>query len=366
MSNSNVRLQCLSAEDLQTETRPDWTMEKFSCVLIVVLDVLVCLSTAQQHLRAAVGPWKHRIQWENNGQLYSLLSTGTQYRSPVQPRRRTQLLLTSRNSFNRVNVNPPVASSRAARAGLDLEEAPGTHVQQNDLGPVDASALRDDGPYLLTSARAGTPTVSPPRAITSPPAVGSRSRQVTTNNSDSTFSAIQEFSGGGVQRGGRSATGEEDGVPQAAAPTVRSPDFTHIRGGGIRYENSDSPVRSPHATSGRSTAVEDSESARRVPQQTAVGDARSAHRVHSLTRVTTVSNVSPTAMSNNAVEIHFPRSRPDATRTETNDPRDPHSIYHRNSVFYNVYPPDRRNRVTTRPPGTGYGTRFFHNGEAGR
>ncbi|XP_031719987.1 lysyl oxidase-like 5a isoform X2 [Anarrhichthys ocellatus] len=45
------------------------------------------------------------------------------------------------------------------------------------------------------------------------------------------------------------------------------------------------------------------------------------------------------------------------------DPQDPHSIHHRNSVFYNVYPPDRRNRITVRPPpGPGYGTRFFHNG----
>ncbi|KAE8294168.1 Protein-lysine 6-oxidase [Larimichthys crocea] len=35
----------------------------------------------------------------------------------------------------------------------------------------------------------------------------------------------------------------------------------------------------------------------------------------------------------------------------------------RNSVFYDVYPPDRRNRITVRPPpAPGYGTRFFHNG----
>uniref|UniRef100_A0A3P9B3Y4 Uncharacterized protein n=1 Tax=Maylandia zebra TaxID=106582 RepID=A0A3P9B3Y4_9CICH len=37
-----------------------------------------------------VGPWTHRIQWENNGQVYSLLSTGTQYRLPAQTRRRAQ------------------------------------------------------------------------------------------------------------------------------------------------------------------------------------------------------------------------------------------------------------------------------------
>lgn len=363
MSNSSVPPQCLSAEDLQIETRSHWTMEKFSFVLIFLLDVLVCLSTGQQHLRAGVGPWRHRIQWENNGQLYSLLSTGTQYRSPVQPRRRTQLLLTSRNSFNR--VNPPVASSGTARARIDLEEAPGAHAQQNNLGQMDASVLgADAGPYLLTAGRPGTPTMSPPRATFSA-ALGYRSRQVPTNSSDAASPAMQEFSGSGVQRGGRSATGDEDGAPQAAAPPVRSPNFTHIRGGGIRFENSDSPARSP-ATSGRVTVAEESESARRVPQQTTVGDARGAHRAQSLARVTPESNVSPTALSSNALEIHFPRSRPDETRTETSDPRDPHSIYHRNSVFYNVYPPDRRNRVTVRPAGTGYGTRFFHNGDARR
>uniref|UniRef100_A0A3B4T617 Lysyl oxidase homolog n=1 Tax=Seriola dumerili TaxID=41447 RepID=A0A3B4T617_SERDU len=189
------------------------SMEKFPFLLIFLLDVLVCLGTGQQHLRARVGPWRHRIQWENNGQLYSLLSTGTQYRSPAQTRRRTQLLLTT-NNFNR--VNPSVTPSRSTRTRSNLEDAARVHSHQNDLSQMDAS---------------------------------------------------------------------------------------------------------------------------------------------SLTRVTPELNVSPTALSSNAVEIHFPRPRPDTTRTaDVSDPRDPHSIHHRNSVFYNVYPPDRRNRITARPPpGTGYG-----------
>uniref|UniRef100_A0A8C4HI48 Lysyl oxidase homolog n=1 Tax=Dicentrarchus labrax TaxID=13489 RepID=A0A8C4HI48_DICLA len=188
-------------------------MEKFVLVLIFLLDVLVCLGTGQHHLRTRAGPWRQRIQWENNGQVYSLLSTGTQYRSPAQVRRRTQLLLTTKNSFNR--LHPPVALNDA-------------------------------------------------------------------------------------------------GAQRATASPVRSPDFTHSRGGTTRSESTDGNTR-------------------RVPQQTSLGDARSA---------------------------------PDSTRTtDTSDPRDPHSIHHRNSVFYDVYPPDRRNRITVRPaPGPGYGTRFFHNG----
>uniref|UniRef100_A0A3B4T6H1 Lysyl oxidase homolog n=1 Tax=Seriola dumerili TaxID=41447 RepID=A0A3B4T6H1_SERDU len=270
-----------------------FTAWKFPFLLIFLLDVLVCLGTGQQHLRARVGPWRHRIQWENNGQLYSLLSTGTQYRSPAQTRRRTQLLLTT-NNFNR--VNPSVTPSRSTRTRSNLEDAARVHSHQNDLSQMDASVLgADEGPYLLASGRPGTPTQSPPR-VTFPVALGYRSHHTPSNNS-----ATQEFSGSGIPRGGRSATGDDAGAQQAPAPPARSPDFT--------------------------------ENLHRIPQQTRPGDARSAHRAQSLTRVT-----------------------PD-------DPRDPHSIHHRNSVFYNVYPPDRRNRITARPPpGTGYGTRFFHNG----
>uniref|UniRef100_A0A3Q0RH03 Lysyl oxidase homolog n=1 Tax=Amphilophus citrinellus TaxID=61819 RepID=A0A3Q0RH03_AMPCI len=173
-------------------------------------------------------PWTHRIQWENNGQVYNLLSTGTQYRLPAQTRRRTQLLLTANNQ-----VDPQVASSRPTRTGF--------------------WELKDAG------------------------------------------------------------------------------------------------------------------NARRITQETNLRDApsaRSGQRAHSLTRVTPELIVSPTALYGNAVESQFPGRRPDATRiADASDPRDPHSIHHRNSVFYNVYPPDRRNRVSARlPPGTGYGTRFFHNG----
>uniref|UniRef100_A0A3Q4H9N4 Lysyl oxidase homolog n=1 Tax=Neolamprologus brichardi TaxID=32507 RepID=A0A3Q4H9N4_NEOBR len=175
-------------------------MEKFVFVLFYLFGVLVCLGTGQHRLRARVGPWTHRIQWENNGQVYSLLSTGTQYRLPAQTRRRDQLLLRANNQ-----VNPPAASSRPTRTGSwEFNELNG-HFQQNEILGADADQ------YILALGRPGTRSQSPTR--------------------------------------------------------------------------------------------------------------------------------------------------------NASDPRDPHSIHHRNSVFYNVYPPDRRNRLSARPPpGTGYGTRFFHNG----
>ncbi|KAL7397209.1 hypothetical protein ABVT39_018514 [Epinephelus coioides] len=333
-------------------------MEKFVLALICLLNVLVCFGTGQHHLRAGVGPWRQRFQWENNGQVYSLLSTGTQYRPPAQSRRRTQLLLTTKNNFNR--HHPPVALRSTRTRSGELEDAPGGHFQQNDLTQMDASVLSvDAGQYLLAPGRPGA-RQSPPRMATSREAVavGYPSHQAPFNGSAAAFTTIQEFSGSGVPRGGRSTPGH--GAQQATASPVRSPDFTHSRGGRI---NSQSPARSP-AAGGWVPMAEDSGNARRIPQQTHLGDARSAQRAQSLTRITPESNVSPTALSSNSVEIHFSRPRPDATgTTDMGDPRDPHSIHHRNSVFYNVYPPDRRNRITVRPPpGPGYGTRFFHNG----
>uniref|UniRef100_A0A8C2Z0B6 Lysyl oxidase homolog n=1 Tax=Cyclopterus lumpus TaxID=8103 RepID=A0A8C2Z0B6_CYCLU len=245
-------------------------MEKLVLVSICLLGILVCFGTGQHHLRARVGPWRHRIEWENNGQVYSLLSTGTQYRSPAQNRRRTQ--------------------STGTRHG----DAAGGHIQQNDLNQMDASVLGvDAGQYLLASGRPGTHSRSPQSRATTGELVVVRSQPAPPNSSVAAFPSIQEFSGSG-----------------------------------------------------------------------GVGNTRRILQAHSLTRITPESNVSPTALSSNSVELHFPRPRPDTTRTtDMGDPRDPHSIHHRNSVFYNIYPPDRRNRIPVRPPpGPGYGTKFFHNG----
>lgn len=334
-------------------------------VSLCLLDVMVCLGTGQHHLRA---PWRHRIQWENNGQVYSLLSTGTQYRLPAQTRRRTQLLLTTKNTFN--PVNPPVALSRSTRTrSAQLESAAGGHFPQNDHSPIDTSILGADADqYLLASGRPGTRSQSPARLETTREPVRYHPVQESSNSSAAAAStAIQEFSGSGVPRGGRSTPGGDNGAQRASASPGRSPDFTHSSAGRIRSEGSDSTSRSPDASQWIAMA-EDGGNPRRVPQQTSLGDTRSVHniqRAHSLTRLTSESRVSPTALSSNAVEIHFPRRRQDTSHTteEASDPRDPHSIHHRNSVFYNVYPPDNRNRITRPSPGTGYGTRFFHNGE---
>ncbi|XP_026199984.1 lysyl oxidase-like 5a isoform X2 [Anabas testudineus] len=356
MSKSNVRSSCVSPGAPHRESPPPGVMGRFAFLSLCLVEVLLCLGTGQQHAGARVGPWSHRIQWENNGQLYSLLSTGTQYRSPAQSRRRTQLLLTTKNRVGR--VHPPVTLSRSART---RSGDAAVQSERNDLQQMDVSVLGGDaGHYLIALRRPGSSRQSPPRTASTGEAVTLRyiSRQAPSNSS--TFNTIQEFSGSGVPRGGRSTPGDETdtGAHQAAASPVRSRDFHQNRGVRITPENSDSTARSP-ATSGRNFMAEDSGTTRRIAQQTDLGDARSAQRVSE------ESNVSSTdaPLSNNAVEVQFSRPRPGTARpTDVSDPRDPHSIHHRNSVFYNIYPPDRRNRITAGLPAPGYGTRFFHHG----
>lgn len=328
-------------------------MDKFVLGL-VFLHGLVCLAAAQHHVRARIGPWRQRIQWENNGQVYSLLSTGTRYRSAAQDRRRTQLLVTTRHGPNRFQPPPGLRRSTRTRSG-DLQDAARGRAHRNDVSHTDVSVLgADAGQYLLASGRAGRPSHVAPHMATPREAVGHRLREVRWNGSSEAAVPVQEFSGSGVPRGGRSSPGE------AAASPVRSPDFTHRRGGRINSisESSESP-----ATSGWVTVAEGRGNAR-ASQQTGPGGARTEPRVPPRTRITPESSVRPTALSRNAIETHSSHT---VRTTDRTDPREPDSVHHRNSVLYNLYPPDPRNRITVRPPpGPGHGTTFFHNGEAAR
>ncbi|KAM9848904.1 lysyl oxidase-like 5a [Aulostomus maculatus] len=337
-------------------------MENFVFLWICLLDVLVSLGTGQHHLRARVSPWRHRIQWENNGQVYSLLSTGTQYRSPVQTKRRTQLFLTTKNWSNQPSP-PPALRSTSIRADNDVD---GIHAHQNDPGQMDAVVLgADAGQYLLTAGRPRTQGQSTPANTRDTLGAGYRLHQASLKGSAPAVTTIEAFSGSGVPREGRSTPGNGTaaGAPPATASPERSSDISRSRSGGIRPGTADSTHQSP-ARSGWITMTGDGADVASIPLQTNLEYTRGARRAHALTSLTQESNISPTALSSNSVEMHSNRPSQDTTRTaDTSDPRDPHSIHHRNSVFYNVYPPDRRNRVPARaPPGAGYGTRFFHHG----
>ncbi|XP_051929644.1 lysyl oxidase-like 5a [Hippocampus zosterae] len=245
-------------------------MEKFAFLLFCLLDVAVRLSSAQHHhpARARLHPWKHRFQWENNGQVYSLLTTGTQYRAPAQSRGRTHLLLTT---MNRAHRPPPLRRT------------------STDPGHINTAA---PGPNLVPRDQAWSP----------------RNAAAFTN---------QEFSGGG-----QSSSLDETGAPRQPTP--------------------------------RSTVAGDDERDTTQTLNTERGGEPQP-------------TDAPAILSRNVVEVHYTQQRTDPipATNNTNEPqRDPHNIQHRNSVFYNVYPPDQRNRAPTRPvlPGPGHGTSFFHNG----
>lgn len=256
------------------------------------------------------------------------------------------MLLTTRNRFNL--VNPPVAHGKSTKTRfVSFEGAAGGNFAQNKHVQKDTSVLGPDaGQYLLATGRPATSTQSNREVA------GETSQQ--TNGTAAAFTAIQEFSGSGVPRGDRTRPGDDPAALRPSAVTsVRPLDITQSRLNRTRPENADSS-----ATSVRVTPAEDGGNAR--PQQTSPTDARTAH---SLTRVAPQSAVSPSVMPN-SVEMHSPTGR---DTTDARDLRDPHNIHHRNSVYYNIYPPDRRNRLSTRPlAGTGHGTAFFHNGETSR
>uniref|UniRef100_A0A673WC40 Lysyl oxidase homolog n=1 Tax=Salmo trutta TaxID=8032 RepID=A0A673WC40_SALTR len=153
-------------------------MERFSFPLFCLLYVLVSLSTGQHHLRARMGPWRHRIQWENNGRMYSLLSTGSEYLAQAR-RLPAQLYLTTNNDFN--TRHPP--------------------------SPRDTVQV------------AGYPGARPP------------SQGGTGSTSNGTGSgALQEFSGSGITRGGRNPTRVDVSLPvwrQVSVSPVRSAEITH-------------------------------------------------------------------------------------------------------------------------------------------
>lgn len=341
-----------------------------SVIVVFLLGALLCLAVGQHHLRTRVGPWRQRLQWENNGQVYRLLSTGTQYRLPAQSRGRTQVLLTTRNGFNQ--PQPPAELRRTTQTRpVGSVDAPAGYSHRNAERQADASVLGADArQYLLVTGqprrRIPVPLSLPNTGQSVFVTVRRQPQQVRHNvSAAAAFSNTHEFSGSGVLRGGRSTPGEAAGTGPDAAPAVPSPTFTHSRGGRIISipGTSESISRLP-ATAVMSGISEDRGNTRR-PQRAGPRDPRTGARF--LTRTALEPNVSPTAHPTNTAEINFSHLRQDASQsTESSDPRDSHSIHHRNSVFYNLYPPDHTNRVNMRSTGQGHGTRFFDNGEVER
>ncbi|XP_053185785.1 lysyl oxidase-like 5b [Scomber japonicus] len=72
-------------------------MAKWSLLFLYFSQGLLPLITGQQHQRT--GPWRQRIQWQNNGQVYSLMSTGSEYQPAVRSRSQSRVYMSSRDGM---------------------------------------------------------------------------------------------------------------------------------------------------------------------------------------------------------------------------------------------------------------------------
>uniref|UniRef100_A0A673GUT3 Lysyl oxidase homolog n=1 Tax=Sinocyclocheilus rhinocerous TaxID=307959 RepID=A0A673GUT3_9TELE len=217
-------------------------------------------------------PWRNRIKWVNNGQVFSLMSTGSEYHAPVASRRQSRVILSNNRDAVRdrtMQIRVEVSDSAATNSGSTAL-----------LGP-------DRMQYIAANSRApGARQMQVRQRLRAPP--GTRSNAT----------APSEYSGGGRT----SAQGENTA---RRAPAVAN--LQHLE---APTENSNTLTNGNYNEAGLSRA--------QTP------------------------NVEQGTTSESMAG---------------DDPRN------RNTVFYNIYPPDGRTVIPRRaPPGTGYGTRYFQNG----
>lgn len=300
-------------------------MIKMAKVVIVLLCCALVSLVVGQHARNRVGPWTQRIQWENNGHVYSLLSTGTEYHSPLHSRRESRVYLSSRSQA----ASPlPPGEARDALAHFRVTTShPGARGTASTLtGP-------DSRHYVLASGRATgarhARLVAPPslQGLAGEPGARRYANAAASNNTNSVL--LSEYSGSGVPR--RSASITENQAVQSPSPNIQE-----------LHPESAAP------TNLESARVESVNAQQSYPDRPVTGEESLGDAVAT----------APGPLGGREEE-----ATPD--NMVGDDPRNPLKN-HRNTVFYNVYPSGGR-AVTARtrrpPPGTGYGTRYFHNGE---
>ncbi|KAM9844565.1 lysyl oxidase-like 5b [Aulostomus maculatus] len=230
-------------------------MAKWSLLFVYLSQGLLPLIIGQQLQRT--GPWRHRIQWENNGQVYSLMSTGSEFQAPVRTRSQSRVYMSSRDGMR--------------------SQVPGAHRGATLIrtGPVESSRFR--------TVEAGS---------TVPVQSGRQHVPVTGRGDPGSAIHYQQLRA----------------VPEAVSVSRQ-------------------PARVDHPNPGHAASLErETEAPAPVPAR---------------------EDVSNEATINGEDMLN-------------DDPRNPFK-HHRNSVFYNMYPPRGRS-VGRRPPDAGYGTRYFQNG----
>lgn len=316
--------------------------------LIVLLFVLfhswVDLSTGQRHLRARPGPWRQKVQWQSNGHVYSLLSTGAQFQRPVQSRRRSQVYLTT---YRPLGI--PRRSATSRQSGAEFRSR---RFRPSAVGPTLPQPLRqshtalnaDAGPYMmanslssdgnqryLPSFRRDAVSVNP----TDP------SNNIAQHGTTGGQALAPEYSGNDGGRGQRSY-GEEESVPEAAH--VQSSRSSLDNSETIANQNADVDTQE----AGRNTSLNET--------TTAVPTSEVGQYVTTEERDTAPQEVLPFVTYNTTEGDAQPANAENVTNNESPNKN------HRNSVFHNMYPSGRMRPPAFHPPAPGYGTRYFHNG----
>ncbi|XP_017351493.1 lysyl oxidase-like 5b [Ictalurus punctatus] len=297
--------------------------------LVVLLSCCALVSlVVGQHARDRVGPWTQRIHWENNGHVYSLLSTGTEYHSPLHARRESRVYLSSRSQAASP-ITPGEARDSLAHFRITTTHSGASGTASTVMGP-------DGRHYVMANGRATgarhAHLVAPPRqGLAGAP--GAR-RYATAAASNYTNSAhLSEYSGSGVPRRSASTPVDDNSANRIVGLPSTAIQELHLE--------------SAAPTNLESAHMESVNAHQSYPNPTITGEE-------------SIGDVIATAPG------PLGTSEEDATPDNMvgDDPRNPLKN-HRNTVFYNVYPSGGR-AVTARtrrpPPGTGYGTRYFHNG----
>nr|XP_020447257.1 protein-lysine 6-oxidase-like isoform X2 [Monopterus albus] len=254
-------------------------MAKWSLLFLYFFQGLFPFIFGQQQQRTA-GPWRHRIQWESNGQVYSLMSTGSEYQAAARSRSQSRVYLSSRGDGTRTHVH---SEAMHVRTGQGSRPPP-----QHSHGARAAGfpGARRFNPEPTNSINASAP------------------------------GSLTDLSG---SRGGVSvattALHTREGEPGPGAQ------YQTLQARAVSRE----PARTDYSTS-RNPRILERDSGSLAPSPVLTED---------------VSNYAAT----------------NGDDMVNDDPGNPL----KNHVFYNLYP-TRPRSVARRPPGTGYGTRYFQNG----
>lgn len=133
-------------------------MAKWSILSLCFCQGLLPFIFGQQQRTA--GPWRQRIQWENNGQVYSLMSTGSEYQAPIRSRSQPGVYVSTRRDGTWSQMpGATLARLRQAESGQSRSDqtVAGRAVRQPLTGRASRTRQQPESSY--EAATAGYPGV---------------------------------------------------------------------------------------------------------------------------------------------------------------------------------------------------------------